>query len=324
MTRSLRFTRMAFAASISMIVGCDSSPTSGIDDRADSPTSSPAYLEPEMLAQVFAPFGIAVDATKVYVSRLELGPLVAVSVQDGAVAEVGVLASGGALAVDEQRLYWTDGSSVFACDKSNCTGSTINLAPTGATSMALYAGDVYWSSRDRMTSSGAGQVMRIDKNGGKAANLALGNAPHDVAVDADYVYWIEQAAPAFSVVRTPIAGGPSVQLAVTDPFEPMGIALDGGNVYFMTGDGKVLGVSKSGGPTTVLLSDIGWFPLGLATDGTNVYVGAEAGLLRVPKSGGPSSCLFPSVQDTASAIALDDTSVYIADRGRNAIIRVAK
>jgi hypothetical protein len=274
---------------------------------------------------VFAPFGIAVDGTNVYVSRAMLSPLVTVPVQGGLPADLDVLALGGALAVDERRLYWTDGGSAFACEKANCAGSTVNLAPRGATGMTLSTGNVYWTTRDWMTGTGAGQVMKADKDGGQPADLAAGNAPHDVAVDANYVYWIEQAAPFFGVIKTPIAGGPSLQLAATDPVEPMGLALDADNVYFMTGDGKLLKVSKNGGPTTVLLSDIGWFPRGLATDGTNVYVGSNGGLFRVPVNGGRAAWLFPSVEGgTASAIALDDTSVYVADCDRNAVIRVAK
>jgi hypothetical protein len=333
MTRSIsRFAAMVFTGSIvSVIVGCDSSPASdadspgGIGEPASSWRAPPAAFAPQVLAQMFAPFGIAVDGTNVYVSRATLGPLVTVPVQGGSPADIGVLALGGALAVDERRLYWTDGSSVFACEKADCAGSTVDLAPRGAAGMTLSTGNVYWTTRDRMTGTGAGQVMKVDKDGGQPADLAAGNAPHDVAVDASYVYWIQQAAPAFGVVKTPIAGGASVQLAVTDPVEPMGIALDADNVYFMTGDGKVLKVSKNGGPTIVLLGDVGWFPHGLATDGTNVYVGSNGGLFRVPVGGGPAAWLFPSIDGgTASDIALDDTSVYIADRGRDAIIRVAK
>ena len=52
--------------------------------------------------------------------------------------------------------------------------------------------------------------------------------------------------------------------SVTDPVEPMGIALGGDNVYFANGEGTVFEVSKNGGPTHVVLSSLGQFPAGLA------------------------------------------------------------
>jgi hypothetical protein len=92
------------------------------------PTLAPS--PPQVLASNLVPsaFGIAVDATTVYVSPFDTGPVLAIPVGGAAAIPVGIQAEGRAIAVDEQRLYWSDGSSLLACDKSNCMGSTVILA----------------------------------------------------------------------------------------------------------------------------------------------------------------------------------------------------
>ncbi len=319
------------------LVGCDAQP-------------KPA----QVLATVKSPFGIAVDSTTVFVSQINPSPLMTLPVGGGAASPLGVLQAEGGLAVDERRLYWSDGRSLLACERSNCTGSTVSLAAGqfGVTAIVVDASNVYWTTADG--SPGQGHVMKVDKNGGtpldggtstggggpadgggagdgsvasvdgaSPVEIAAARWPYNVAVDATNVYWIDQMQPNSGVLKAPIAGGPAVQLAVTDPVEPMGIALGGDNVYFANGEGTVFEVSKNGGPTQVVLSNLGQFPAGLATDATTLYVAASTKVVSIPLGGGAARTLATGIAG-AGGIALDATSVYIADDDGDAVVRVAK
>ena len=301
---------------------------------------------PHVLATVSAPFGIAVDATTVYVSQVEPAPLVAIPVGGGAASLLGARAEGHGLAVDERRLYWSDGRSLLACDRSNCTGSTVILASgaSGVTDIALDASNVYWTATG---GSAPGRVMKVSKNGGtpldggrsdgagasvdggsavagdSPVQIATARWPYNVAVDATNVYWIEQVQPNSGVLKAPIAGGPVVQLAVSDPIEPMGIALDEDNVYFGNGEGTVFEVSKNGGRVNIVLSNLGQFPAGLATDATTLYVAASTKLVSIPLGGGAARTLATGLAG-AGGIALDAANVYLTDDDGDEVVSVAK
>lgn len=271
------------------------------------------------------PVGIAVDATTVYLSRNELGPILAVPVVGGLAAPVGGQGSGGAVAVDDQRLYWSDGVSILACDKSKCAGSMVTLAPVTSIvrDIALDSTNVYWATIGVGGSSGVGHVMKMDKHAGAPVELATTSWPERVAVDETNVYWIDQGPPTSGVYTVPIAGGPSTQLSDSALAEPIGLAFDRDNVYYATSDGTVFKVSKNGGPTRMLVTGVGQFVGGLASDGTNLYIDAEATLVRVPLTGGSAVAVAGGLR-APERIALDDTSVYIADDAGDAVVKVAK
>jgi hypothetical protein len=302
-------------------------------------TPSPPPTPPQVLATGINPFGIAVDSTTVYVTSFDPGPLLAIPIDGGPAVPVGVQASGKGVAVDERRLYWAGSGALMACDKSNCAGSVVRLAKGGVWDIKLDATNVYW------TSTGTGQIMMADKSGGApvdgglsvdggvtsdggvssdggAVQIATARWPYNLAVDATNVYWIDQVQPSSGVLKAPIAGGPAVQLAVSDPIEPGGLALDDDNVYYGNGSGQIFKVSKNGGPPRLLLGDVGWFPGDLAVDGTTLYVGAYTKLLSVPLAGGQPAALAVNLSGS-SFIAQDATSIYVAVMGGD-VLKVAK
>jgi len=311
------------------------------------PTLPPS--PPQVLASnlpVEAAFGIAVDSTTVYVWPIDPGPVLAIPIDGGTATPVGIQADAFALAVDERRIYWSDGSSILACDKSNCTGSTVLLAASQLHVLDLAIDDtnVYWGTISGDANRDLGTIMKVNKNGGvpldaggapldggaaldagatldenAPVQLAGAGFPSNVAVDATYVYWVEMQAPNSGVKRVPIGGGTPSQLADSDLIGAMGLALDADNVYFMNGARALYRVSKNGGPPQVMLSSLGT-ALGLETDGTNLYIGADPALVKVPLAGGFASPLATNLG--ASYIALDANNVYVA--GGDTVLKVAK
>ena len=91
--------------------------------------------------------------------------------------------------------------------------------------------------------------MKVDKNGGASSVLASGTYPYELTLDESNVYWTDHDSTGNgTVMSVPIAGGSPVQLAISKVPGTMGIAVDKNNVYFTTGDGKMMQVSKSGVP----------------------------------------------------------------------------
>jgi len=303
-------------------------------------TPTPPPPPPQVLASGVHAFGIAVDSTNVYVCSLDRGPMLAIPIDGGAAVPLGFECAGKGVAVDEQRLYWSGSDGLMACDKSNCAGSVVQLANTrGVWDIVLDANNIYWTT----LLANPSQILMTDKHGGTPvvdgglpldggasgdggtpAPFVIGTAryPYNLAVDGTYAYWIDQMQPNSGVVKAPIAGGPAVQISVSDPIEPGGLALDDQNVYYGNGSGQIFKVSKDGGPTHLLLGNVGWFPGDLLVDGTTLYIGANTKLLSVPLAGGIPGALADL--NGSGFIALDETSIYVADDGDGNVLKVAR
>jgi hypothetical protein len=269
----------------------------------------------QLLATARAPWGLAVDATTVYVAAQVAGPLVAVPVAGGAPAQLAT-DSVFTVAIDESSVYWSNGTSILSCAKHACATSTVALAPSGpAHGIAVDATNVYWAN------TSGGEVMKVGKKGGASVALATGGYPYQIAVDDTNVYWTNQTPGA--VMKVPTAGGAPVQLATC--VGPMGIAVDASNVYFTSGDGKILQVPKGGGDPLTLSAELGNEPWGIATDGKNVY-GASMDygtIVKVPIGGGAATVLAWGQGDPAG-VAVDATYVYWTAVESGKIMRVAK
>jgi len=272
-----------------------------------------------VLASTRAPWGIAVDTTTVYVAgqrNQPLVPLVSVPIGGGATT---TLDDGSVftVAIDLLGVYWSDGTSIFSCNKVGCDQSRTTLAtPAGAVhGIAVDAHYVYW------TTTSGGTVMKVDKRGvASAVMLATGSYPYQVASDGANVYWTDQPD---AVMTAPIEGGNPARLATEQG--PMGIALDAQNVYVTTGAGKIVQVSKQGGSGLTLATDLGNEPWGIATDGTNVYAASMANgtIVKVPVGGGPEVVLVSGLRAPAG-VTVDATSVYWTDVEAGTVMKTAK
>jgi hypothetical protein len=261
------------------------------------------------------PWGVAVDATTVYVAAQSAGPLFAIPLAGGLPTQL-ASTSVFTVAIDETRVYWSDGTSIYACAKQDCAASTVALAPSDLShGIAVDATNVYW------TTPSEGKVMKVAKKGGTAIALASGGYPYQIAVDDANVYWTNQTPG--SVMKVPIAGGTPVQLATGEL--PMGIAVDGSNVYFTTINGTMMQVPKGGGDALMLSPDLGYAPWGIATDGKNVYgaSGNDGTIIKVPVGGGAATVLAWG-QGSPAGVAVDATHVYWADVELDKVMRVAK
>ena len=328
MTRSkLRFhevVMVSLAAVMTAATGCDWQELF-IGNRADAGSAGPfrpadgggAPKSTVQLATLHAPWGVAVDATTVYVAgqyNTPRVPVTAVPLAGGATAAIGG-GSNFVVAIDATRAYWNDGTSLISCDKRDCDQTVTTLASTWAHGIAVDATSVYWATARDAT------VMKVDKRGGTPMVLARGQYPYQLAVDARDVYWTDVG----SVMKVPVGGGDAVEIFHTTGPIPFGIAIDDANVYFTTGDGRIVRIAKDGGAPRTLASDLGNEPWGIATDGVNVYAAStqSGSIVRVPVGGGSETTLATGPSG-AAGIAVDGTSVYWTNVETGALMKTAK
>jgi hypothetical protein len=233
--------------------------------------------------------GIAIDATNVYWANGDNG-------DQGGVMKVSL--GGGnpmtlepdpyvpfAVAVDATSVYWAN----LGAGQGNLMKATLDGGPpsllattTGAIpfqNIVVDATSVYWASM-------GGGLSKVPIEGGAVTTLVAAGDPGNQAtftVSDGSVYWYATGPAPGGLMKTPVSGGPPTTLASFANF-PIGIAVDGANVYFMDLDCDASGtnctwavkkVSVDGGPPGTVVS--GWqdvtysSPVALAVDATSVY-----------------------------------------------------
>jgi hypothetical protein len=135
-----------------------------------------------------------------------------------------------------------------------------------------------------------------------------------LAIDATNAYYAAKGGTVGALMKVPLAGGPSTQLALLD-CDVGALAVGPGGVYALCAQ-SVESVPLEGGVMTVVTSGSAaeaWY--GLATDGFNVYVAATSkpGLIQAPVGGGPPVPLWPLASNGALTIGPD--FVYFGSGG---------
>ncbi|MDI1442597.1 DUF5050 domain-containing protein [Polyangium sp. 6x1] len=241
--------------------------------------ADPGGASPERLAQGFqSAYTLAMDADALYVVDYA-EKLVRVD-KDGSATVVLAENVGSAVAVDENRVYFTTTEGVFRTSKDASDVESVASIPD-ADSIALDDAYVYVRTIGNVGDS-SGRTVRVPKAGGEIEEIAP-PAPvayhyfsHELAVDGANVYWVEPSAG--TLMKAPKAGGTPVVLA-KDLADPMSLTLDGGHVY-------VTLRSKDGGSVD------------------------ERGVIRVPKEGGAVEDVARGGRISAYDVAVDATHVY--------------
>ena len=216
------------------------------------------------------------------------------------------------LAIDSVNTYFTTASGVYSCDKSGCAQPTTLATTSSNTAITTDGATVYWAASDAIhacsVSGGASRVVFADPT---ATTLA---------VDGTSLYWTDENAG--TVVKCGKASCPSTTTIASNQTDPIGIVVDGANVYWSTVGGYVsyCPLAGCGSAPLTLATGGGFYGELQANDSTLfwavgcVYDPTCPGISMCPKAGcneSPTALgLYPTVVE---ALAVDATSLWWTD-----------
>jgi hypothetical protein len=240
----------------------------------------------------------------------------------------------GALALDDDWVYWIDGTHGLARTSKRAGGAVTSLralgaGPTCCGFLAVDAASVYWAVDSeglpkglRRTSKAPPPVPAEDK----PDVLVDPSPPACVAVDGDAIYWLrlkhgDDWGRGGWIVRASKRGGPQ---KIMGSIETPGfgcLAVDSSNLYLAAvnearREAAVRSVPKAGGREKTIASMVGPGG-GLKVDDEHVYWMDAGGIVRARKTGGARSIVTekPRRCSAMAGIALDDTHVYFSCGG---------
>ncbi len=172
------------------------------------------------------------------------------------------------------------------------------------------------------------EILSVPLDGGppmEVAPLLFASPPTDLAVDDDYVYFLDGYTP-FNVDRVPLGGGAPMVLASEQQTAEQPIAVDDAYIYYAlvatAVPPEIWRVSKTGGAPQTVAGSPGSSVLDLAVDANNVYwTATDATLASYVMSSAKDGAGLPvtlatgQVNGAPSRIAIDDTHVYWLSEG---------
>jgi hypothetical protein len=207
----------------------------------------------------------------------------------------------GGVAVDQTGIFWTD-EGVFGLPsgsimRSNLDGRdvvTLASEQNGPTEIAVDGASIYWidsHAAGRYRNGGPilpmpedaapppppiGELMKLDKPGGRPATLASGQVePGSLVVKGGDVYWISRRPS--HIMRLPASGGQPV--AVIEAGNPSALAVDEESIYWADASaGLVMKAARGGSSPTILASNQGELAQ-IAVDKDSVYWTTSDGAL---------------------------------------------
>ncbi len=247
-----------------------------------------------MAATVISALGwvrtLAVDSTYVYWTESSFsGPgSLKMALKSGGPPTV--LADGViGLAIDAAYLYYWQSGSLERMPTGGGTPMplTTNVSTVGIGSLAVDSANLYWTTGSLIPPS----VNRVPIGGGNATQVATGNAPSTVVLDATSMYWFDADSNNNTLLRQAQLDGSNPQTVVVDGVPPY-LAVDTTGVYWGTinhgpgSGGSIKTLALGEGTATILctgglLSSYG----GMALDANYVYWTSEPNnlVMRTPK-----------------------------------------
>ena len=221
--------------------------------------------------------------------------------------------------VDDKEVFYDQGNSqILAIPRAGGDAHLVfRGAPTSTIGGMAIDGDTLFFSVDS-------EVYRADKSGTGIQQLARGELPSPLLVDATNVYWVNAydygavASNALRAVSKTGAAAP-VTLATDSGFEggevDLRFAMDDAAIYWADRKNhKLTRYPKAGGSPLVLAqgADAGWI-VSVVTSGASVYfiegLGDKRSFNRVPTSGGAVEHLL-TLEGSAYALVHDGDVFY--------------
>jgi hypothetical protein len=327
-----------------------------VDGGTTTGTCTSSGTGPIQLAVANQPIAVAVDAANVYWVDAALGTVDEVSICGGATKTLvttstlgpstlvpeGIAVSGGDVYFTTQDPWNLDsnGGAVWKVPVAGGTPTKLEkgldhpgpIAVTGASMVWIDAwkspandGDIRQASLD----GGAMTILAYAQNGPLALTLGGGTAVWTLAGTFDSV--------GGSIEETPMGGGGIVDGTAVAQDMPVGVAVEGTDVYWVDqgnpnvdNSGSVMKIPldpKAAGNPVTLVS--GGAPQGIAVDAANVYWtdSQTQSVNRVPVAGGTPTTLATK-QVGPLVMAIDASNVYwttmAVGTGQGSIMKMSK
>ena len=232
---------------------------------------------PAQIAMADTPEAIALDSGHVYWTAKNLlarAPLPGGATQS--LLSTPLKTGAWALATDGTNVYWADQAGGTVQQMPVSGGSPILLAKGLVAPDGVVVDDtsVYFANGTNQQVQGS--ILKVTKGaGGSQVTLATGQkGPRALALDDANVYWTDSAlyVPATTglVMKAPKTGGMATILT-SGQGNPLGIAVNGGDIFFVNGDaGTVMRLPTSGG-TPVVVAQGQLYVTSIAADAKAIY-----------------------------------------------------
>jgi hypothetical protein len=239
-----------------------------------------------------------------------------------------------------------------ACDEASalhgCPEPTVVATVSHPFGLATDEGYVYFSTYEG--GQGAGTVQRVPLAGGPAEPIATDEpGPHDIAVDANNVYWCLNDG-AGHLAKAPKAGGERKTMAAGLGAGLGRVTSDGSFAYFITLYNTIYRVNVDGDTMAMLAAgpygsnakdlavydgEVFWLNDGLWNDDFTAKIPNTGYLGRAPVSGSSNlghtelaseldSTVARVAVDAAHVFYIDDTSIYRGDRAGGEPLAIAE
>lgn len=191
------------------------------------------------------------------------------------------------MAIDDEYLYWTEfDGRVMKVPKKGGSEAIVATIFGHPVPIALDGDDLYVALTD------SGEIAKIDKASGAATKLAGERTPVDLAVDRDFVWWINQGDPGGQtgeLVRAPLGDLTRREIVLSNLAEPLALGVTEDSILWATYD-KVSRLPRAGGAPTTFDVALGE-PKGVTEIEGIVFAAGQLGVLRVRVSDGDTLAL---------------------------------